>query len=100
MMSYRDHFERHLRLALLRVLTEATGYAANSLVLALAVKELGFAAPADQIRAQLLWLDEQRLVALVRSVNGPWVATLTERGSDVAKGLTENPGVERPVPEA
>ena len=97
-MNYRDHFAQHLRLTLLRVLAEAPGYAANSSILSLAVEQLGLAATRDQVRSELAWLDEQRLVTLLAPSSTLVVATLTERGHDVARGLSITPGIARPSP--
>jgi hypothetical protein len=49
------------------------------------------------IRTQLFWLQEQCLVAL-EDVAGIYVATITQRGADVATGSATVPGVKRPGP--
>lgn len=97
-MSYAAHFAEHLRLALLRVLHEAPGYAANGSILQDAAEMLGLRASRDLVEAQLAWLDEQGLVSLERLPAGVSVATLTARGADVATGRAIVPGVVRPGP--
>ncbi|MFN3513445.1 MAG: hypothetical protein ACK41C_10390 [Phenylobacterium sp.] len=97
MNSYGEHFSKHVRIAILRVLAAAPAWKANSSILHSATDELGLTATRDQIRTELAWLAEQRLVA-TSDMGGLVVATLTERGMDVAEGRTTVPGVQRPSP--
>lgn len=99
-MNYTAHFARHLRLAMLRLLAEAPGYSLNSSILTDAVAELGLAATRDQVRGEIAWLAEQGLAASDELPGGLMVATLTERGGDVASGRAHVPGVQRPTPKA
>lgn len=99
-MNYTAHFARHVRLAMLRLLAEAPGYALNSSILTDAVAALGLAATRDQVRSEIAWLAEQGLVTSDELPGGLMVATLTERGSDVASGRAHVPGVQRPTPKA
>ena len=99
-MNYNAHFARHVRLAILRLLHEAPGYALNSSILTDAVGALGLAATRDQVRSEIAWLAEQRLVTSDELPGGLMVATLTERGADVADGRAHVPGVQRPMPKA
>jgi len=96
-VSYAEHFAKHTRIAILRVLDVAPGYRANSSILHSAVDELGLTASRDQVKTELAWLAEQRLVTVIEH-GDLMVATLTERGSDVAAGRTVVPGVQRPTP--
>lgn len=96
-MSYQQHFAQHLRIALLRLLNEAPACRANSSILATAAQHLGLSASRDTVKTQLAWLDEQGLVT-TEDMNGLVVATLTERGCDVAEGRSVAPGVARPTP--
>ncbi len=96
-MSYADHFAKHVRLAILRFLDTAPGCRANSSILHSIVDELGLSSTRDQVKTELSWLEEQRLVTLV-DLGHMLVATLTERGSDVATGRATVPGVQRPTP--
>jgi hypothetical protein len=87
----------HLRLTLLRLLAEAPGYRANSSLLTSAADATaGFAVSRDQVRTELAWLAEQGLAELDGHIPGLSVATLTERGQDVATGRASVPGVQRP----
>ncbi|MFZ5746376.1 MAG: ArsR family transcriptional regulator [Pseudomonadota bacterium] len=98
-MSYLEEaFLPHLRLAILRVLAGAPGYAANSSILTQAVAELGLRATRDQVRGQLAWLNEQQLVRTEQVTRDLVVAELCERGHDAAAGAATVPGVQRPGP--
>lgn len=99
-MNYTAHFARHVRLAILRLLAEAPGYALNSSILVDALDALGLAASRDQVRSEIAWLAEQGLASSDELPGGLLVATLTERGGDVASGRASVPGVQRPTPKA
>lgn len=98
-MKNNPDFEQHLvhdrRLVLLRLLADLPAYRSNSSVLTMELGAFGHACSRDQVKTELHWLSEQRLVGL--EVMGPvLVATATERGLDVARGLAVVPGVARP----
>lgn len=100
-MSYLDDaFLPHLRLTMLRILANAPGYCANSSILHQSVSAMGLRATRDQVRAEVSWLAEQRLVTMQQATLTMSVATITERGLDVQAGLSVIPGVQRPAPEA
>lgn len=88
----------HIRLASLRLLDAQAGYSANDSILQQAVNAMGLACTRDQMRGHLVWLEEQRLVTRAEIMAGVVVATLTERGADVANGRSIVPGVQRPSP--
>lgn len=94
-MSFQDFLRQDVRLVLLRVLTEMPAYRSNSSVLTSALERFGHAVTRDQVKSELTWLAEQGLVAL-NDLGGVSVATLTERGQDVATGRVVVPGVKRP----
>lgn len=98
-MSYADYAAEQLRLTLLRLLSEASGYRANSSVLLQGAQLMGFDPTRAQVRTQLAWLEEQELVATTSPAEHLVVATLTERGHDVAEGRAKQPGVARPAPK-
>ena len=99
-MSYSDHFARHLRLVVLRLLAEAGEYRLNAAVLSDAANALGLASTRAQLRTEIAWLAEQGAVTIEELGSGVLVATLTERGADVAAGRAAIPGVQRPSPKA
>ncbi len=97
-MSYAEHFSKHLRLAVLRLLNEAPACRANSSIIHSAVHHLGLSASRDQVRTELVWLREQGLVTL-QEMGDLFVATATERGVEAAEGRASVPGVQRPTPK-
>ncbi|KEH09145.1 hypothetical protein GY14_14585 [Delftia tsuruhatensis] len=94
-MSFQDFLRQDVRLVLLRVLTEMPAYRSNSSVLTSALERFGHAVTRDQVKSELAWLAEQGLVVLT-DLGGVSVATLNERGQDVATGRVVVPGVKRP----
>lgn len=96
-MSYADFLREDQRLVLLRILADLPAYRSNSYVLSSALHQLGHAASADQIKAELHWLAEQGLTR-IEDHEGVLVVTLTERGADVAAGRARVPGVRVPGP--
>lgn len=99
MTSYADHLAGHLRLVLLRSLAEAPGYAGNSAFLRDAADFVGIRVSQDLVETQLHWLAEQGLVRIESLPMGVTVATLAERGLDVATARATVPGVRRPSPK-
>jgi hypothetical protein len=97
--SYTEHFAKHLRLVILRLLHEAGGYRLNSSVLTDAANAHGLAASRDQMRGELAWLAENGLTKNDEPTPGLVVATLTERGADIVDGRGQHPGVQRPSPK-
>ncbi|MBD3728747.1 MAG: ArsR family transcriptional regulator [Sphingomonadales bacterium] len=89
----------HIRLAVLRLLDEQPGYQANDSVLHSAVGAMGLNCTRDQMRGHLAWLAEQRMITTIEIAAGLTVATLTERGGDVANGRSQIKGVQRPSPK-
>jgi hypothetical protein len=98
MTDYAAHHDSHVRLTLLRLLAGAAEYSANDSVLVEAVRGMGLTSTRDQLRGHLAWLAEQRLVTLLHPTVTLTVATLTERGEDVATGRSIVSGVARPSP--
>lgn len=94
-MSFSHFLVEDQRLVLLRLLHEMPGYQSNSSVLVSGLAHYGHSVSRDQIRSQLAWLEEQGLVTC-QQLETVTVATLTERGSDVATGRARQPGVKRP----
>lgn len=95
MTQYADYLRHDIRLVVLRLLVEMTTYRANSSVLTMALDNYGHTLSRDQVKTELHWLAEQG--ALTLSDVGPvLVATLTERGQDIAAGRARVPGIKRP----
>lgn len=92
---YADFLRKDMRLVLLRILLEMPGYRANSSVLSTMLHQLGHSATRDQVKTELRWLTEQGLIT-VDEVTSVLVASLAERGQDVAEGRAVVDGVARP----
>ena len=95
----RDIETEDLRLVVLRLLGEASGYRANESLLIALLENWGHVVSRDKVRAELAWLAEQGLVT-VEEIGGVMIATLTDRGGDAARGAATIPGVRRPRPGA
>lgn len=95
--TFADRLTEDRRLVLLRILSELPGYRSNSSVLTNLLDGFGHTVSKDYVKTQLHWLAEQELVS-VHDLDGLKLATLTERGHDVARGLAEVPGVARRGP--
>lgn len=96
-MKFAELETQDRRLVLLRGLQAAAQYRMNSLLLRRYAEAVGHAVSADRIAADLAWLREQGLID-TEHAQGVDVATLTERGLDVATGKASVPGVARPQP--
>lgn len=97
-LGFDEHYNRSLRLALLRLLAEAPGYRANSSLLHTTVGQLGFHVSRDKVLTQLDWLCEQSLIG-IEELGSLKVIDLKARGLDVAKGHATVTGVDRPAPK-
>ncbi|HEA3289920.1 TPA: winged-helix domain-containing protein [Pasteurella multocida] len=97
-MKTRDIFTQDQRLVILRSLTDA-GYDANESILDDCLALYGHNISRDLVRNHLNWLEEQGLVHIERLQNGFMVATITQRGLDVANGEAFVDGVKRPRPK-
>nr|WP_217350439.1 ArsR family transcriptional regulator [Azonexus fungiphilus] len=86
---------RDVRLVILRVLSEMPEYRANSSVITNVLDQFGHAVTRDQVKTELRWLEEQGLIQLAE-VGSVLVATLLERGQDVARGRAKVDGVAKP----
>jgi Fe2+ or Zn2+ uptake regulation protein len=91
---YADYLRLDMRLQLLRVLAEMPGERSNSSILADMLERFGHTASRDQVKTELGWLAEQGLLAL-EDAGSVRVATLAERGKDVATGRAVVSGVKR-----
>ncbi|MDE3932989.1 hypothetical protein NUQ34_03175 [Glaesserella parasuis] len=86
------------RLVILRSLAEA-GYDANESILSDCLDLYGHDISRDLVRNHLVWLEEQGLIQLKRLKDGYMVASITQRGLDVAQGRVTVEGVKRPRPK-
>lgn len=94
-MSFSDYLRKDVRLVVLRILSEMPSYRANSSVIATVLHQFGHAVTRDQVKTELRWLAEQGLIS-IDEAGSVLVATLTERGQDVAEGRAVVDGIARP----
>lgn len=95
MTQYAEFLRQDYRLVILRLLVEMTGYRANSSVLTMALDSYGHTLSRDQVKTELHWLAEQGALTIA-DVGPVIVATLTERGQDIAAGRARVSGIKRP----
>lgn len=96
-----EAFDRDRRLVILRLLAAQDGYSLSASMLVKAVRELRHHVYADVLEADLMLLDQHRLVTReVIEVGGSklTMATLTKLGLDVSQGRP-HPVVDRPSPK-
>jgi hypothetical protein len=93
--DFSQHLRQDQRLVLLRILSELPSYRSNSSVLVGLMEKLGHTMTRDQVKTELRWLAEQGLLA-VEEAGSVLVATLNERGQDVAEGRARVDGIARP----
>ena len=98
-MNYADIVAADRRLVVLRLLEQAPDYRGNAYLLQSALTTFGHTVGMDRLATELAWLEEQGLLA-VETVGSVTIATLTQRGADVAAGRSVVPGVKRPAPGA
>ncbi len=94
----KDIFTQDQRLVILRSFADA-GYDANESILDECLALYGHKISRDLVRNHLNWLEEQGLVRIERLSGGFMVATITQRGLDVANGEAVVDGVKRPRPK-
>ena len=83
------------RLRTLQLLADAPGLTLNEDVIYHALPKTGHVPTADVLRNDLMWLAEVQLIAL--ELTRPWVASLLQRGAEVATGRARAYGVAVPT---
>lgn len=97
MSNFAEHVAADRRLVILRLLEQAPDYRGNAYLLQRALDTFGHAVGLDRLNTDLAWLAEQDLVRC-EQVGGVTIASLAQRGVDVAHGRVVVPGVARPAP--
>lgn len=96
MNSFKEHMAEDRRLCILRLLSESQGRA-NDSMLQTALDKLGHRRISrSAIRADIQFLAQRGLVS-EEWVETILVATITERGVDVAEGREEVEGIKKPA---
>ena len=85
------------RLKILELLQQTNGYSLNNQVIGMSLESMGIRLAASVVRAELGWLQDVGALTLTE-VGTLVVADLTERGHDLARGLSSIKGIARPVP--
>lgn len=83
------------RLAVLQLLADQAGGSANDAALCEAVNALDHVCSRDRMREMIFWLQSQGALHVLdlRISSGLVVATLTEKGHDIARGRSRIAGV-------
>ena len=97
MTKFEEFQRKDRRLVILLALDSAAQYKANHFLLHRWCEQMGHSVSQDQVTSDLAWLCEQGLLTLEQAKDVT-VATITQRGLDVANARTEVPGVSRPAP--
>ncbi|RMX07431.1 ArsR family transcriptional regulator [Allofranklinella schreckenbergeri] len=94
--AYATALSEDRRLNILRILAELPAWRANSSTLYTLLAQWGHHPSRDQVKSELRWLADQQLLELDEIAGGSvLVATLTERGEDVAAARIVVDGVKR-----
>lgn len=93
-MSYSEDIAKARRLSILLALYFAPGYTLPRAALRDQVNKTGFITSHDLMASEITWLGEQGLIEPLELE----AVRLTQRGEDVALGVSQNPGVSRPRP--
>lgn len=94
MNAYDEFNRKHRRLSILRILEGAPGFSSNESILTQMVNRFGIVSTRDQVRGELAWLAEQGFIK-TEDLAELCVATATQRGIDIATGLSRHPDIAR-----
>jgi Fe2+ or Zn2+ uptake regulation protein len=96
-VSYSEIVSKHRRLTILRFLADSPDYTSNASILTDVCNGYAVRSTRDQVTTDLLWLAEQGFVT--REERGGFViATVTQRGIEIAQGAARHDGIQRPRP--
>jgi len=99
MTDYAEIKRQHLRLTMLRLLAEMPDYTLNASLLQEGADHAGVPAPRAEVEAEITWLKDAGLLSIRRfGGNELIIATITDRGVEVARGRATAPGVKKPSP--
>lgn len=97
MSEYSETLRKHRRLSILRHLEACVEYTSNASILQDVLAGVGVPSTRDQVVTEIVWLREQGFV--ITEDRGDFViATATQRGAEIARGLATHPEVQRPRP--
>lgn len=95
MTEFADFVWEERRLLILQLLDSQVDGSAGDRTLVQGLRAMGHEVTLDQVQTHLAWLSEQRIVNLIKLNGGLLSASITQRGSDLAKGRSSVPGVLR-----
>lgn len=95
MTDYQQFISSKRRLEILRWLSQQHEPTAHDQAIKDHLGKSALACSMDIVRSDLQWLYEQQCLA-IKKIDTVWLATLAQRGDDVANGLSQVPGVARP----
>jgi hypothetical protein len=98
-MALEKIMNEHQRLSILHGLAAMDNYSANNSIVQSICAQYGNQMTSDKVLTHLAWLKEQDLIA-TQQLGTYTIATLTNRGLDVERGMASQPGVKRPGPRA
>jgi len=96
-MSLADVKQEDRRLLTLKALATGNDYSISDHVLRGLLGEFGHHLAMDVLHADLAWLQDVGLLN-IEKVGQMAIATITQRGADVAEGRAVIPGIRRPRP--
>ena len=88
-----------VRLHILMILCEMSGYTANQETLIKKLAERGIVLSRDKLHIELAWLDQVADAIVDKVSGGVHIAVLTGDGMDVCFGAMTIPGIRDPRPE-
>lgn len=97
MSDYGATLSKHRRLTILKFLNDSPEYTSNASILVEVCNSFGVRSTRDQIAGELVWLKEIGFVTYEDN-DSFIVATITDRGIQIAEGLSRHDGVKRPGP--
>lgn len=97
-MNYADFMRQDRRLVILRLLADQVGGMLNDSVLQGLLERVGHTVARDVVRADIAWLRDSQLIEVEEVMGRVLVATILERGCEVAAGRTTVSGVRKPSP--
>jgi len=96
-MSLADFKREDRRLLILKALASESDYAISDVVMRGLLSEFGHGISMDVMHADLAWLQDVGLLSIEKA-GRVVIATVTDRGVDVAEGRSIVPGIRRPRP--
>ena len=97
-MSYQTIIAKEQRLLILQALQQDTDYRVNDIMLQAWLEEMGMDTSMDKLHTEMQWLEEQGMLT-IEHIKSMQIATITQRGLDLANGKSRNQGVARIKPE-